>query len=241
MKTIKLTSSALAALTLVTLAAPTFADSKSYTSNGTIEYTPSTSITTPVDPQDPETAVTPENPDGTTPPVGTAGPLSIDFASSFDFGKQEITSVDKVYNAAAQKLNDGTTRTNYVQVTDNRGTLAGWSLNVMATDFTNGKTGAGSTLTGAQITLGDGEIQSASQQPADKFMKSTTLTPNTASGTILGASAGNGAGTNLLDFGGKDGKTKDTAVTLSVPGNSTKLAGKYTAQLTWTLSETPAN
>ena len=65
----------------------------------------------------------------------------------------------EVYNAAAQKLDDNTTRTNYVQVADNRGTFSGWNLKVQMTDFTTADSnlvanGHG-TLTGATVTLGD--------------------------------------------------------------------------------------
>lgn len=248
MSKLKRSSAVIIAAVLAGTAVPVIASADTtYGSTGTITYTPSTAVTPPVDPQDPTVPVTPVTPNPTdpsnpgTPNPGTAGPLSIDFASSFDFGQQEITSVDKVYDAAAQSLSDGSTRTNYVQVTDNRGTLAGWSLNVEATDFTNGGTGAGSTLTGAQITLGDAQIASASSTPADVYSASTVLTPNVASATILGATAGNGAGTSLLDFGGTDGANKATAVTLSVPGSTTKLAGAYTSNLTWTLSDVPAS
>ncbi|MFC4652285.1 WxL domain-containing protein [Lactococcus nasutitermitis] len=228
----------LAASTTATIAN---ADGATYNSTGTITYQASTAVTPPVDPSDPTTPVTPTNPDGsdlTPDQAGTAGPLSIDFASSFDFGTQDITSSNMTYYAAAQKLSDGSTRDNYVQVTDNRGTLTGWSLSVEQGDF---ETSAGDVLKGAQITLGDGAIASASETPADVSAATTTLTPGTASGTILGATDGNGAGTNLLNFGDADGTTNsDTAVSLFVPGSSTKLAQTYTADLTWTLSDTPA-
>lgn len=213
----------------------------SYNNNGQITYIPSTQIMKPVDPQNPSIPVQPLNPDGNKPVTGTAGALSLDFASSFDFGKQEITSVDKTYFAAAQKLDDGTTRTNYVQVTDNRGTLAGWSLNATASEFT---TPENDKLTGAQITLSEAQIASVSDNPADISQSTTVLTPNMVSTTILGASNQHGSGTNLLDFGG-DGKGNQdkatTAVKLDVSGKSVKLSKTYVSNLTWNLSDVPAN
>lgn len=225
MKTKKIIS--LTALTLIassTGASTVFAaDGGVYNSDSTITYTPASGPTDPVDPGDP----------------GTDGPLSIDYASNFNFGTQEITSADKTYFAAATTLTDKTTRPNWVQVTDNRGTLAGWSLSLQASEFTNGKTGTGSVLSGATLKLENGHIVSASDAAADQSVASVTLTPGTSSGTILGATAGKGAGTNLLVWG--DDTTKASSVSLAVPGKTTKLADTYQSTLTWTLTDTPAN
>lgn len=218
-----------------------------YGSQGTVTFTPGTDTTGPVDPQNPTVPVTPTDPDGTNPtgPTMPDNGLTIVYASSFDFGSHPVSNSAETYTAAAQALNDGTTRTNYVQVADNRGTFGGWNLKVTATDFTTTDAtlvanGHG-TLTGAQITLGDAAIQGqGTANPADVSAASTTLTPGTQSGTILGATAGHGSGNNLLDFGGVDGATKDTAVTLSVPAGVAG-ASTYTADLTWTLDDTPAN
>lgn len=241
MKSIKFASAALLAMATFNAFAPLVAsaDEATYDSTGTITYTPSTDPTNPVDPTDPTQPASPENPDGTLPNPGTAGPLSIDFASSFDFGTQKITSSDMTYTAAAQKFADGTTGPNYVQVTDNRGTLAGWSLSVTQNaQFSTGSTGTGSELDGSQMILSKGHIVSASAAPADKYAAITALTPGVQSATILGATNDNGAGTNLLDFG--DASNADTAVSLTVPGATTKLSQAYTTDLTWTLSDTPA-
>ncbi|AYG00364.1 WxL domain-containing protein [Lactococcus allomyrinae] len=218
-----------------------------YNSQGEVTFTPGTDTTGPVDPQDPTTPVTPTEPDGVNPggPTMPDSGLTIVYASSFDFGSHPVSNKAEVYNAAAQKLDDGTTRTNYVQVADNRGTFSGWNLKVQMTDFTTSDAGlvanGHGTLTGATITLGDAEIQGAgTANPADISAASTVLTPGVQSGTILGATAGHGSGNSLLDFGGKDGATKDTAVTLAVPAGVAG-AAQYTADLTWTLDDTPAN
>ena len=216
------------------------ADEAVYNSKGEVTYTPSTKPTDPVDPTDPTKPVKPVDPtDPNGPNPGTDGPLSIDYASSFDFGSQEITSADRTYNAAANPISDGSTRPNWVQVTDNRGTLAGWSLSVQATEFTTGAAGTGSTLTGAQLTLANGRLVSISDAPANKSVSSVTLTPGASSGTILGASSGKGAGTNLLVWG--DDTSKGSSVSLFVPGKTTKLATTYKSTVTWALTDTPAN
>ncbi|WP_256869283.1 WxL domain-containing protein, partial [Enterococcus thailandicus] len=53
------------------------------------------------DPTDPVDPTDPTDPEGPNP--GTNGPLSIDYASSLDFGVQKITSKDQIYFAASQK------------------------------------------------------------------------------------------------------------------------------------------
>ncbi|WP_254558779.1 WxL domain-containing protein, partial [Salmonella enterica] len=75
--------------------------------------------------------VFPQNPDGSKPNPGGNGSLTIDFASSFDFGNHKISNKDQTYLAKAQKYFDSEVLTpNYVQVTDRRGTFAGWNLKV---------------------------------------------------------------------------------------------------------------
>lgn len=236
-----LTTLLIAGSTLATLA---HADTTAtYTSNGTVTFTQNTSPTNPVDPSNPTQPVTPVDPGGGTPQPPTAGPLSIDFASSFDFGSHPVGTSGIVY-AAAQKLSDGTTRDNYVQVTDHRGTAAGWSLSV--TENGQFADAASDQLTGAQITLGKAVIQGgATSNPADVSNATTTLIPGQASTTILGATSGHGEGTNLLNFGNVDGVTDEADAVLldlgSTANASTQKAQTYTTQLTWTLSDTPAN
>jgi len=231
-----------AALIVVPFAATTghAATTSTYDSYGAVGFEANTDPGSPVDPSNPTKPVNPQNPDGTKPQPPQAGPLSIVYASSFDFGTNKISTADQTYTAGAQKLDDGTTRDNYVQVNDSRGVYTGWSLSVtQAAQFDNN----GHALTGASLTLGQGAIQGAgTDNPADVSAATTTLVPGTASGTILGATSGHGSGNNLLNFGNVDGKTDaDKAVTLAVPGATTKYAGAYTTDLTWTLSDTPAN
>ncbi|WP_242278973.1 WxL domain-containing protein, partial [Bacillus cereus group sp. BfR-BA-01313] len=104
----------------------------SYNSKVNIEFAPSNEPNKPVDPENPG-----GDPTGPNGPVvddpnqeGTQGPLSIDFASTLKFGNQKITSQDATYYAEPQKFEDGSDRPNYVQVTDNRGTESGWTLQV---------------------------------------------------------------------------------------------------------------
>lgn len=218
------------------------ADGGVYQSNGQITFTPSEDPTSPVDPTDPENPVDPVDPtDPEGPGEGTAGPLSIDFASSFDFGIQEITSTDKVYRAAAQEYINSAGETkkgpNYVQVTDNRGTEAGWKLVVKQDE--QFKSASGKELTGATVQLTNGTVVTASTSEKPTGESTVSLTPE-ADSQLMNAAAGQGAGTYLLDWG-TDETSGGQSVTLAVPGSTTKYAEKYTTTLTWTLTDTPAN
>ncbi|KRM71261.1 WxL domain-containing protein [Lacticaseibacillus brantae] len=227
-----------------------------YHSHGQVEFTPSTDPTDPTDPIEPGNPVQPIDPTDPTNPVdpGTPGPLSIDFASSFDFGKQAISSSDKVYTAAAQayyKLGADGKPTgdlvygpDYVQVTDNRGTLAGWTLTV--TQDGQFISDSKHVLDGAVVTLKDGNVVTASSSDNKPTpAKDTALTPGTAS-LVMSATNGQGGGTFLNDWGTKSELTSEdqphtNSVTLSVPGRTTKYAETYKTTLTWNLSDVPGN
>ncbi|RDX01007.1 WxL domain-containing protein [Listeria kieliensis] len=210
---------------------------KEYQSNAIVEFEPSTDKTDPTDPNDPDGKpvgpIDPTDPDGPKP--GTDGPLSIDYASSLDFGKQKITSADEVYTAKAQKFTELADGPNYVQVTDNRGTESGWTLKVkQEAQF---KTADGKELTGAAITFTNGVVNTVSESPKPSiFANKVTLVPGTEA-SMLAAKDGEGAGTHVLAFGNND--TAAESIKLAVPGKSTKYAKKYSTQLTWTLSDTP--
>ncbi|MFZ4355293.1 WxL domain-containing protein, partial [Enterococcus gallinarum] len=126
----------LGALALVPMSALAV-DGGEYQTNGAIQFAPNTNPTNPVDPTnpDPDKPITPVDPtDPTGPKPGTAGPLSIDYASSLSFGEQTITSKNMTYYAETQKYKDNAGADqegpNFVQVSDNRGTETGWTLKV---------------------------------------------------------------------------------------------------------------
>lgn len=199
----------------------------------------------PVDPIDPEVPVDPVDPIDPEVPVdpGTNGPLSLDYASSLNFGKQKITSIDKTYFAQPQtvKYEDGKEGIVplYAQVTDNRGTLKGWSLSVKQ----NSQFKAGEKeLTGAKIEFINGQISTVSESPVPSIVKTSfdlTSNGNGESTNIMAAAVEEGAGTFVYRFG--DDKTKAESVKLSVPGKTTKMKDvAYKTTLTWTLNDVPA-
>lgn len=215
-------------------------DGATHNSTGTVTFKASDETTNPVDPTNPGVVVTPDGDNK----AGTAGPLSIDFASSLDFGTQVITTSDQTYYAAAQGVSyldtDGVTtveedRPNYVQVTDNRGTETGWVLKVKQdAQFVNGT----NQLTGAQITMNNVEVATASSsaEPSN-VASSVALTAMNTETLVMSAQEGEGAGTYVARFG--DTTTMEESVELSVPGSTTKYAGAYTTSLTWVLSNVP--
>lgn len=254
-------ATALAAMTVV----PTigFADETApitYDSKGTVEFVAPTTPNKPLNPTtpDPKNPVNPKNPDGTPSNPGTSGPITLDFASSFDFGKQEITSADKDYDASAQLLSDGKYVPDYAQITDNRGTFAGWTLSVKELD--NFHTSSNVNLKATQINFKDLNHATTNTLKTDVSMpKGFTLNPAGDSVNIMsGAKAADGktngtSGTHIIRFGNdtdlkadetqangeKRANTVDPSVTLHVPGTSDKMAQKYTTTLQWTLGETP--
>lgn len=275
-------------LTAIAVVAPIVAsaDTTLYNSNAGVNLQAGNAITNPVDPENPTNPVTPVNPEGPTNPVspGTAGPLSIDFASNFEFGTQNISSAAQVYYAHPQLTADSSgnidgTRELYTQVTDNRGTAAGWTLSVSSdsqfhlttVDPSNTpENGApkGDYLTGAQLEFTGGKTETAGTA-ASQVTNSGTI--STAATNLLTAEAGNneGLGTNVFDFGTDNNGAGDydstgiltgnapfslayaptmqtyvatkSPVTLSIPANTVQLAGRYTTNLIWSLSETPEN
>ena len=231
-------------------------------SNVTLAIAEGTQAVTPVDPENPTIPVTPVNPDPSVPIApGTPGPLSIDFASSLSFGKQEISMSDQTYYAHPQNLNDGTTRENYVQVTDIRGTLAGWSLTVQTsaqfhlpsvdpTVTPEAGSAQGDYLSGAVLSFSGGHVKGTSTVPPS-VVASSTYPVSTAATLIVSAGQKEGAGTWVYDLGqptdydttavANDAVASKGPVTLSLPSSTVKRASAYTTNLLWNLTDVPQN
>lgn len=156
----------------------------------------------------------------------------------------KITSKDQTYFAATQKYKTvGATDEvkegpNYVQVTDNRGTEAGWSLKVKQEG--QFKSTSGKELTGAAITFKNGNVVTASDSGKPTGPATITLNSDGSQSDVMSAAKGNGAGTYLFDWG-TDATTAAKSIELTVPGSTTKYAEKYATKLTWTLTDAPGN
>ncbi|WP_103653041.1 WxL domain-containing protein [Bacillus thuringiensis] len=198
----------------------------------------------------------PMNLDGSKPNAGSRGILTIDFASSFDFEINQISNKDEVYYAQAQRyLNSLEQTQNYVQVTDLRGTSAGWTLKIQqVAQFQATKSTNNSMLNGALISLRAPILVTSGDAVPPTASEVLNLIPGQES--IIGyASQGTGAGTWVIRWGDiKDFVEKDVVVQgrkvkmkfspnvqLHVPGATKKDPVNYRTTLKWILSDLPKN
>lgn len=146
------------------------------TSEATVSFTgDDTTPTKPLDPTDPG--------DPTNPGTGSAGPLSLDYVSNFDFGTNQIPSSTQTYTAKAQYPR--------VQVTDKRGTGAGWEVQANISPIASADD---ETLKGANIILVSREVVTS---PGNTSTKPTTsdITLKANDQTVFSATKDTGMGT----------------------------------------------
>lgn len=201
-------------------------DVQPYTSSGNVQFIAGSGPVDPINPTDPSVPVNPTDPDGKPQPPGGTGPLSIDFASSFYFGQQAVTT-KKAY-AHAQVISDvsntpTSTEPNYVQITDQRGTFEGWSLTV-STDSTlhlttvdptdtpeTSDTTPGDYLTGATISFTGGYLANKNYTSANSPVGVSNLILNNSAQNLVTAQTNTGVGTWVYGFGnGISGQTQQT-------------------------------
>lgn len=139
----------------------------------------------------------------------------------------------------------------YIQVKDNRATNAGWGLFVKSNGFheVDGKTNSAGTseLTGAILSLSATKsvAKSAGNIVPTGLNKKVELGNEGEYHQLVNASKGEGMGLtdNMLgdELPAAPAGEKNTAITLSVPGNTAKVKdGKYTTELTWLLMSEPS-
>lgn len=158
------------------------------------------------------------------PPTNQKGNLTIDAVSNFDFGKKKIDKVTSTYDAIAAEG-----EVLGAQVTDVRGTGAGWNLTAKISAFENaGKT---RVLKGAEVTIPTGKVSTNSVDDT-KPAVAAGLTLNENPATIFSAATENGMGTWANEFEGLGEK-----VQLKVPTGN--YADTYTAEITWSLADAP--
>ncbi|PFR63693.1 cell surface protein, partial [Bacillus cereus] len=73
----------------------------------------------------------------------------MDYVSNIEFGEHEINSGTQVYNAQNENP--------FIQVSDNRGTGAGWKLSATASEFKNED--GSKILKGAELSFKNGEVK----------------------------------------------------------------------------------
>ncbi|MBO0477546.1 WxL domain-containing protein [Vagococcus sp. DIV0080] len=241
-------------------------DEANYDVTGKIAFEKNDGSVKPIDPENPKDNTRPINPDGSEPNNPAGGLLSVDYASSFSFGKQAIENQGVLYGAQPQQFKDSDlTRGNYVQVSDRRGSNAGWVLSIVQNE--QFKTAANEELTGAKLYLGNGSLNSPSmleesflpETAPTNLVKQLTATTDKVTGglelipgqssIIMSADKGKGNGTWTLSYG----QTKDnniglvgnnnpskSSVILSIPSSSNATSSSYESTLTYRLSMVPA-
>ncbi|MGX4687027.1 WxL domain-containing protein [Vagococcus sp. JNUCC 83] len=256
-----ITSSLLSVITLTAVSGVVLAADPSTTSKGSVGFSAASTNPKPFDPSDP--TVPPkevdENPDGSG--KGTTGTLRFDRVPNFNFENIQIGSVDQTANVLEEKfaIKGSDPKEEFysaptVEITDVRGTAAGWTAFVK----TDGKLVSGTSgtpeITGYTLKLNKGVASSYSGVTTALPTVSTGISLNETPQIFAQAAAGTGTaswGISYYDSStGEQGKPKknttDTpvasdAVTLSVPQGATMHENEtYTTTLTWYLSDDPS-
>ncbi|MFC3419929.1 WxL domain-containing protein [Salinicoccus hispanicus] len=204
-------------------------------SEAEITFTPGDGAPDVLDPTTPEETYDPESGtpgDPTNPPTGETGPLTLDYVSSLEFGSHQIESSLETY--------ESTTLRPFVQVTDRRGTGAGWHVTAEMSSFTTGEGDTAiSSLPGAELTLTGTTMNTTSSSGAPTPSDTIELSSDGTVSTVVNAGADTGLGSWIARwFPSATGATSNDNVTLEVPAGAATL-GDHTATITWTLENTP--
>lgn len=233
----------LGAIAPVTANAATGDNPSTGTTTGTITFTKPATTTTPVDPTDPTTPVTPtdpDNPNGGAKPGDDADLTFLYVSPKMDFGShvadQTTASSSKTYSptsieSTVFKVAPATPKL-VTEVSDTRGTNAGWNITVGSSDLAAGSDvikDAHLNLAGDQATIKNSADSNAVGTPAN-------LVTGGDAATIYSAATGVGAGSTAMQLDASN------IVLTNIPANvkATEAGTAYTATLNWTLNNTPA-
>lgn len=229
---------------------PAEGENRDGSTTATASFTAPTTPTTPVDPTDPNKPVEPKpggDNNGANPDGGSG--LSLIWApANLNFGSHTLSVTSDEQYDATEGNDAGATATSLMpkadgtasaftgtQVSDTRGTNAGWKLNVSSSALKLEDKSA--TIEGASITLPAGTLRSS----GDAGVNTTANADNGAVGlggqiqtngtavTVLSAAEGKGAGITVQQMNPAD-------VFLNVNANTVQ-SGTYTGTLNWTLTD----
>ncbi|MGX7243469.1 WxL domain-containing protein [Enterococcus quebecensis] len=183
--------------------------------------------------------------------TGMVGPLTIDYISKIKFDSQKISGNTEKYYAKLDSVRyvgkpELVEKANFIQVTDNRGSNAGWKLQVRQDKQFENVSEDGKVvtkLTGAVLGFSNTTLKSASlstkapSAPSAITFDGDAATP--ANHDAVTAAESTGMGTWFYSLGSSEEEGK-RSISLSVPGDLAKVAGAYKTRLTWTLVDSPA-
>lgn len=202
------------------------------TSEADVRFKANTKPISPVDPGEGEEI------EQNRPP--TEGPLSINYASNLEFGKQKQALREQVFYAQEDQITVVSTKEtkavpNFVQITDLRGTASGWRLSVKQNGPLKKQNGA--KLTGSSLVISADSVESMygfTNKPTGVKQNQFLLEDGQAH-EILNAEPGTGVSTWNI-YLGKSGDFS-SGVRLIVPHEGVPEVGRYTTSLTWVLTD----
>ncbi|MGX7136394.1 WxL domain-containing protein [Enterococcus silesiacus] len=205
-------------VTVVCLISVSFKQEVSFATADTLDGSGSVTVTgsdhtKPIDPENPGTTVDP----GESP--NTTGPLRIDYVSALNFNKAIIKKNERTYEALAQQFFDETEpRGSYIQITDQRGSSTGWTLQVKQnTQFHNPviQKQEEQTLVGAYLSLDKGWANSSGDSQAPTVTRETIgLNAINTAYEVATASPGTGRGVWTIAFGASEANSNQQSATL---------------------------
>lgn len=200
------------------------------TSEANVSFTSPTSAPDILNPDNPEEVIDPDQEDGKQ--TNEVGVLTLDFVSHLYFGPNELSLITEPIPAK-------NTTTPFAQVTDLRGTGAGWQLVAELGEFTN-QDGA-PTLPGSTITLNNGQanangttlgVSSSPEVTPSIILSNDTVADVTKAIQDPEEENAPGMGTWLTTWMNEN-------ITLDIP-NTVASEGEHTATITWTLYDAPS-
>ncbi len=188
----------------------------------------------PVSPVNPDHPNTPDNGGDSSNGGKAGGGLSLIYVSNkLDFGSHEIDVLNPETYTAAETDSDLSGLWNkkaVAEVSDVRGTNAGWSLAVAGNPLT-GKDG--STIKGATLQLPKGAVTNSGSESNGAISVDAPNVLDGNSATVLSAAKDKGAGVTVDQI-------DPSNIKLTIPANTAK-AQSYQTTLNWSLTDTPAS
>ncbi len=216
----------LSALTFMTLSSTI---AQAVESNATISAVAGSEPVKPVDPSKPDEGG--DGNGGETP--DQPGSLQINVVPNLNFG-DKVKITPKTVSTSLKNE-----KTPYAQVSDLRGTGAGWSLNVSLGNFLSTDNKA---IVGATISFTGGEAVTSNQTTDNAAVTNNIkLTAgSTGAQSLMKATAGNGKGTWLARYVNTGtAATGNTKIMFEAPTDQVMANTAYKAIMTWQLADTP--